>query len=108
MSTVVGNGAGTGGASRLAEGAAHGPSPVIVGLFLLGGLAALWCGVNWAFDVRGIATRRAENIQRRQGLGAGQGMMWAQPWYQRVLGAGMAGAGLVLTVAAFALWHLGG
>ncbi|GHF02455.1 hypothetical protein GCM10014715_68240 [Streptomyces spiralis] len=83
-------------------------------VFAVGGLLALWCGVNWAFDVRGITTRRAERIRRRnEGLWAASGRLggsptlFATPGYLRFLGTLMAGAGLVLLVAAYALWRLG-
>ncbi|MGW0081626.1 hypothetical protein [Streptomyces sp. NPDC003393] len=76
----------------------------------VGGLLALWCGVNWAFDVRGITTRRAERIRRRnEGLWAASGRLggaptlFATPGYLRFLGTLMAGAGLVLLVVAYAL-----
>ncbi|WP_406506672.1 hypothetical protein [Streptomyces sp. NBC_00212] len=87
----------------------NGPSPVIVGIFVVGGLAALWCGVNWAFNVRGIAVRRAEAIRQRHAMqlgGVSSGTMWAQPWYHRLLGAVLTAAGLVLVIAGYALWHL--
>ncbi|MFF3583428.1 hypothetical protein [Streptomyces mirabilis] len=84
----------------------HGPSPVIIALFALGGLAAVWCGGSWAFNVRGIAVRRAANIRDRHQLRAGSVLMGAQPWYHRMLGAFLTVAGLVLLTAAYALWHL--
>ncbi|MEV0484972.1 hypothetical protein AB0I69_30725 [Streptomyces sp. NPDC050508] len=84
----------------------HGPSPVIIALFTLGGLAAVWFGGSWAFNVRGIAVQRARNIRDRHQLGGGSALMWAQPWYHRMLGAFMTVAGLVLLTAAYALWHL--
>jgi hypothetical protein len=80
--------------------------PVVIAFFALGGLAAVWFGVSWAFDVRGIAGRRAESIRRRHQLSGGSVLMWAQPWYHRMLGAFLALAGLVLLTAAYALWHL--
>ncbi|MEW2082574.1 hypothetical protein [Streptomyces sp. NPDC005283] len=93
---------------------AHAPSPVIIAVFVLGGLVAVWCGASWAFNVRGVATRRAENIRQRYLLGGAQlgqldrsPTMWAQPWYQRLMGAFMAFAGLVMVLAGGALWHLG-
>ncbi|MFD5076861.1 hypothetical protein [Streptomyces sp. NPDC058371] len=89
-------------------------SPVVLAVFLLGGLAALWCGVNWAFDVRGITTRRAERIQRKNeqvwataGRLGGPSNLFATPGYLRFLGALMVFAGLVLLTATYALWHLG-
>ena len=92
---------------------AHGPSPVLPAVFALAGLAALWSGLNWAFDVRGITTRRAENIRRRtagthalMGQLDGSSTFFSQPWYLRMLGGFMAFAGLVLLIAAYALWHL--
>ncbi|MET7615857.1 hypothetical protein [Streptomyces sp. NPDC005408] len=91
----------------------HAPSPVLIAVFVLGGLVAVWCGASWAFNVRGIATRRAENIRQRYLLGGAQlgqldrsPTMWAQPWYQRLMGAFMAFAGLVMVLAGGALWHL--
>ncbi|MES4891799.1 hypothetical protein [Streptomyces sp. NPDC096012] len=97
----------------LAAGA-HGPSPVIYIVFAVGGAVALWCGSNWAFDVRGISTRRAERIRRRSeeasmaaGRLGGAPTLFATPGYLRFLGAVMAGAGLLLLTVAYALWHLG-
>ncbi|WP_328673665.1 hypothetical protein OG905_19505 [Streptomyces sp. NBC_00322] len=93
----------------------HGPPLVMIGVFVLAGLVAVWCGASWAFNVRGIAVRRAENIRQRHqlgGAGLGQlggapsGGMWAEPWYHRLLGAALTAAGLVLVVAGYALWHL--
>ncbi|TQK45049.1 hypothetical protein FBY35_6590 [Streptomyces sp. SLBN-118] len=64
-----------------------------------------------AFNVRGIATRRAENIRQRYLLGGAQlgqldrpPTMWAQAWYQRLMGAFMAFAGLVMLLGGGALW----
>ncbi|MEU0336382.1 hypothetical protein [Streptomyces sp. NPDC006193] len=97
----------------LAAGA-HGQSPVIDIVFAVGGIVGLWCGLSWAFDVRGITTRRAERIRRRNeetwmamGRLGGAQPLFATPGYLRFLGAVMAGAGLLLLVAAYALWHLG-
>lgn len=112
----MGEGKGDGTVLETLAAGAHGPSPVIVGVFAVGGLIALWCGASWAFNVRGIADRRAENIRQRRQLsgarlgqldGAPSGLMWAQPWYQRLLGAAMAVAGLVMLLAGAMLWHLG-
>ncbi|MFB7510934.1 hypothetical protein [Streptomyces broussonetiae] len=92
---------------------AHGPSPVIDIVFAVGGMVALWCGLSWAFDVRGITTRRAERIHRRNqetwamGRLGGSPNLFASVGYLRFLGAVMAGAGLLLLVAVYALWHLG-
>ncbi|MEU4729745.1 hypothetical protein [Streptomyces sp. NPDC023588] len=96
--------------SSLAAGT-QGPSPVVIGVFLLAGLVGVGCGASWAFNVRGIAVRRAESIRLRQQpvgmqLAQSAGSMWAQPWYHRVLGAAMMGAGLVMVAAGYALWHL--
>ncbi|KAF5998024.1 hypothetical protein BOG92_045750 [Streptomyces sp. WAC00263] len=92
----------------------HGPSPVILAVFLLGGLVALWCGMSWAFDVRGITTRRSERIRRKNeeswaavGRLGGSPTLFATPGYLRFLGALMAFAGVILCVVAYALWHLG-
>jgi len=89
-------------------------SPVMLAVFLLAGLVALWCGVNWAFDVRGITTRRSERIRRKNAdtwaamgrLGASP-TIFGTPGYLRFLGALMALAGLLLLLATYALWHLG-
>ncbi|WP_393084855.1 hypothetical protein [Streptomyces sp. LN704] len=92
----------------------HGPSPVVLAVFLLGGLVALWCGVGWAFDVRGITTRRSERMRRRNeeswaatGRLGGSPTLFAAPGYLRFLGALMAFAGVILCMVAYALWHLG-
>lgn len=99
----------------LAAGA-HGPSPVILVVFGVAGLVALWCGLSWAFDVRGITTRRSERIRRKREeawaavgrLGGGGGpTLSGSVGYLRTLGAVMAAAGAVLLLAAYALWHLG-
>ncbi|MEU9011374.1 hypothetical protein AB0D12_16645 [Streptomyces sp. NPDC048479] len=89
----------------------HAPSPLFIAVMVLGGLVAVWCGASWAFNVRGIATRRAENIRQRYLLGGAQlgqldrsPTMWAQAWYQRLLGAFMAVAGLVMVLGGSALW----
>lgn len=98
---------------HLAAGA-HGPSPLIDIVFAVGGMVFLWCGLSWAFDVRGITTRRADRIRRRNeeiwtatGRLGGAPTLFASPGYLRFLGAVMAGAGLLLLVAVYALWHLG-
>ncbi|MER5534342.1 hypothetical protein [Streptomyces mirabilis] len=98
---------------HLAAGS-HGPSPVVLAVFLLGGLVALWCGVSWAFDVRGITTRRSERMRRKNeeswaamGRLGGSPTVFATPGYLRFLGALMAFAGVILCVVAYALWHLG-
>lgn len=49
----------------MSDSCSGGSSPVVLTVFLLGGLAAFWCGVSWAFDVRGITTRRSERIRRK-------------------------------------------
>ncbi|RVU17956.1 hypothetical protein EOT10_33185 [Streptomyces antnestii] len=97
----------------LAAGA-HDPSPVLLSVFLLAGLVAVWAGVNWAFDVRGIATRRSERIRRRNadawaamGRLDGSPTMFGSVGYLRFLGVLMAFAGLVMLLAAYALWRLG-
>ncbi|MFE1755256.1 hypothetical protein [Streptomyces anandii] len=88
-------------------------SPVMQIVLAVGGLVSVWCGMNWAFDVRGITTRRAERIRRRNeelwaasGRLGGSSSLFATPGYLRFLGALMAGAGLVLLVAVYALWSL--
>ncbi|MFB7758429.1 hypothetical protein ACFC18_54165 [Streptomyces sp. NPDC056121] len=93
--------------------AVHAPSPVLLAVFVLGGLVALWCGVNRAFDVRGITTRRSERIRRKNadswaamGRLDGSPTIFATTGYLRFLGACMAFAGLVLPAASYALWHL--
>ncbi|MGW3207446.1 hypothetical protein [Streptomyces sp. NPDC001135] len=92
---------------------AHGPSPVILAVFAVAGLVTLWCGVNWAFDVRGITTSRSERIRRRNeerwaavGRPGGSPTLFASAGYLRFLGAVMAFAGALLLVATYALWHL--
>ncbi|GAA2447647.1 hypothetical protein ACFPFX_31475 [Streptomyces mauvecolor] len=88
----------------------NGSSSVGIGILVVGGIAALWCGVSWAFNVRGITVRRAEEIRQRHAVqlgGVSSGTMWARPWYHRLLGAVLAVAGLVLVIAGYALWHLG-
>ncbi|MFF1395406.1 hypothetical protein ACFVZD_16545 [Streptomyces sp. NPDC058287] len=91
----------------------HSPSPAPLVVFALGGLVALWCGVSWAFDVRGITTRRSERIRRKNAdTWAAMGRLdasptvFATPGYLRFLGALMAFAGIVLLVVSYALWHL--
>ncbi|PJN10157.1 hypothetical protein CG723_20355 [Streptomyces sp. CB01635] len=88
--------------------------PVVLAIFSLVGLVCLWCGVNWAFDVRGITTRRSERIRQRNAhmLGMPGALdapttVFGSVGYLRFLGALMAFAGLVLFVVAYALWHLG-
>ncbi|WP_338695219.1 hypothetical protein V2W30_09340 [Streptomyces sp. Q6] len=58
----------------------HGPSPVLLGAFLVGGLVALWTGMHWALDIRGTL---------------------------RLLGAVMALAGVLLVLVTYVLWQLG-
>ncbi|WP_329581694.1 hypothetical protein [Streptomyces sp. NBC_01361] len=98
--------------SLLAAGV-NGPSPVVLAIFSLAGLVCLWCGVNWAFDVRGITTRRSERIRQRNAhiLGMPGALdapttVFGSVGYLRFLGALMTFAGLILLVAAYALWHL--
>jgi hypothetical protein len=69
--------------------------------------------LSWAFDVRGIATRRSERIRRRSeerwaamGRLGGPTTFFASVGYLRFLGAVMAGAGLLVS-AAYAVWQLG-
>ncbi|MER6029214.1 hypothetical protein [Streptomyces sp. NPDC001851] len=88
-----------------AAAGAQGPSPVLLVVFAAGGLTALWCGVNWAFDVRGITTSRSERIRRRWGV-AGRPTLFSSAGYLRFLGAVLALAGSVLLLAAYELWHL--
>ncbi|MFG2602185.1 hypothetical protein ACGFT2_01250 [Streptomyces sp. NPDC048514] len=97
---------------HLAAGA-HGPSPAIDVVFAVGGVVALWCGLSWAFDVRGITTRRVERMRRRSeeasmamGRLGGAPTFFATSGYVRFLGSVMAGAGLLMLTAAYALWHL--
>ncbi|RFC76442.1 hypothetical protein DXZ75_15400 [Streptomyces sp. AcE210] len=87
---------------------------MLLAVFALGGLVALWCGVSWAFDVRGITTSRSERIRRKNAdTWAAMGRLdasptvFATPGYLRFLGALMAFAGLVLLIVSYALWHLG-
>ncbi|MET9079489.1 hypothetical protein ABZX95_47125 [Streptomyces sp. NPDC004232] len=81
-------------------------------VFALGGMVLLWCGLGWAFDVRGITTRRSERIHRKNqetwamGHLGGSPNLFASVGYLRFLGAVMAGAGLILLIAAYALWRL--
>ncbi|MGX1671770.1 hypothetical protein [Streptomyces sp. NPDC055400] len=91
----------------------HAPSVVLLAVFALGGLVALWCGASWAFDVRGITTRRSERIRRKNadtwaamGLLDAAPSVFGTPGYLRFLGVLMAFAGLVLLIASYALWHL--
>jgi hypothetical protein len=92
----------------------HGPSPVLLVVFAVGGLVSLWCGVSWAFNVRGITARRAERIRRSReeawaavGRLGGSPTLFASAGYLRFLGALMAFAGSLMLIAAYALWHLG-
>ncbi|MFD8570977.1 hypothetical protein [Streptomyces sp. NPDC057694] len=106
----------TAGVTLAAPG--HGPSPVILGAFLVGGIVAIWTGMNWALDLRGITTRRCERIRHKQptpwnmttpanDLDTTTHDLLARPGYLRFLGAVMALAGLLLIVVAYALWQLG-
>jgi hypothetical protein len=61
---------------NLAAGS-HGPSPVLLAVFLLGGLVALWCGVGWA----------------AMGRQDGSPTLFATPGHLRFLGAVGVGAG---------------
>ncbi|WP_405611718.1 hypothetical protein [Streptomyces sp. NBC_00076] len=91
-----------------------GSSPVLLSVFFLGGVVALWSGVSWAFDIRGITTRRAERIRQRNadmwattGQLGGSPSIFAAPGYLRFLGALMAVAGMLMLLVTYALWHLG-
>ncbi|MFJ4712527.1 hypothetical protein [Streptomyces sp. NPDC088785] len=95
----------------------HGPSPVILGAFLVGGVVAIWTGMHWALDLRGLTTRRGGRVRHRRD-GAwdvtgpasdldATGNLLARPGYLRLLGAMMALAGLLLILVAYALWQLG-
>ncbi|MDF3298433.1 hypothetical protein [Streptomyces tropicalis] len=85
-------------------------------VFLPAGLVALWCGLSWAFDVRGITTRRAQTSRRRaQAIRNPTGDLFGQPQRAglfgspgilRFLGAAMALGGLVMLIANYALWQL--
>ncbi|WP_353941798.1 hypothetical protein ABII15_09260 [Streptomyces sp. HUAS MG91] len=102
----------TAGVTLTASG--HGPSPVILGAFLVGGVVAIWTGMNWALDLRGITTRRVRHKRDASwdvtstvnDLDA-TGDLLARPGYLRLLGAVMTLAGLLLIVVAYALWQLG-
>jgi len=69
--------------------------------------------VNWAFEVRGITTGGPSGFGRNADVLGGGGGLGAPPdvlgsvGYLRFLGVLMAFAGLILLVAAYALWHLG-
>ncbi|MEU6662243.1 hypothetical protein [Streptomyces sp. NPDC046821] len=98
--------------SELAAGV-NGPSPVALAVFLLAGLVCVWAGLNWAFDVRGITTRRSERIRRKTAdrwaaLGhlEGSPTIFGTVGYLRFLGALMTLAGLVLLLVTYVLWHL--
>ncbi|MYW66561.1 hypothetical protein GTY65_21215 [Streptomyces sp. SID8379] len=90
---------------------------MILGAFLVGGVVAIWTGMNWAFDLRGITTRRCDRIRRKQSdswgvVGSVNGLdgsanLLARPGYLRVLGAVMALAGLLLILVTYVLWQLG-
>ncbi|MBO1335252.1 hypothetical protein J3486_28885 [Streptomyces sp. VRA16 Mangrove soil] len=91
---------------------------MILGAFLVGGVIAIWTGMHWAFDLRGLTTRRCVRIRQRRaetwdvtpdaanGLDA-SGNLLARPGYLRFLGAVMAVAGLLLILVTYALWELG-
>ncbi|MFI7387680.1 hypothetical protein [Streptomyces sp. NPDC049813] len=68
----------------------HGQSPVLLTVFAVGGVIALWAGLSWAFDIRGLPVRRTH--------AAGQ---------PRLLGALLALTGLILLAIVYALWQLG-
>lgn len=97
-----------------AVGARSTPVPLLA-VFCVGGLVAVWCGINWAFDIRGITTRRSERIRRRNAdvwastgrIDAGAGSLFGSTGYHRFLGAVMAVAGLFLLLVTVVLWHLG-
>ncbi|MEV3856523.1 hypothetical protein AB0J38_19625 [Streptomyces sp. NPDC050095] len=72
----------------LAAAGTQAASPVLLGVFAVGGLVAISAGLTWAFNVRGISTGRSVG-------------------HLRVLGAALALAGLVLLGVTYALWHLG-
>ncbi|MET9361387.1 hypothetical protein ABZX93_10775 [Streptomyces sp. NPDC006632] len=83
---------------------------MIIGVFAIVGLVALWCGASLAFNVRGIAVARAEAVRQRSGMrldAVYSGGRWARPGYYRLLGAVLMLAGAVIVIAAYALWHLG-
>ncbi|MGY0023098.1 hypothetical protein ACVHNB_29580 [Streptomyces sp. YJ-C3] len=93
----------------------HGASPVLLAVFALGGLVAVWAGLSWALDVRGITVRRSERIRQRSAqrwggvgrLDAPSANVFGSVGYLRFLGVVLACAGLVLLVITYALWHLG-
>nr|WP_203644806.1 hypothetical protein [Streptomyces sp. SID14478] len=79
-------------------------------------MIAIWCGVNWAFDIRGITTRRSARAREKSAdIWAGTGRLDTAPTtifgsvgYLRFLGVMMMLAGVLLVLVAYALWHLGG
>ncbi|WP_460245734.1 hypothetical protein [Streptomyces sp. BYX5S] len=60
-------------------------SPVLLGVFVLGGLIAIGAGLSWVLDLRGTA--RVSHL--------------------RALGAALTLAGVVLLGVTFTLWQLG-
>ncbi|MER5950958.1 hypothetical protein ABT127_33480 [Streptomyces sp. NPDC001904] len=92
-----------------------GESPVLLGAFLIGGVVAIWCGVAWAFDIKGISTRRSERARAKSAdVWAGSGRVDTAPTtffgslgYLRFLGGAMALAGVLLLLVTYALWQLG-
>ncbi|MFJ8823519.1 hypothetical protein ACIREE_17200 [Streptomyces sp. NPDC102467] len=93
----------------------HGPSPVLLAVFALGGVVALWAGLSWAFDIRGSTVRRSQRIRQRtadrwggpERLGTPPANVFGSVGYLRFLGVMLAFAGVVLLVIVYALWQLG-
>ncbi|MEV1021710.1 hypothetical protein [Streptomyces sp. NPDC050264] len=98
-----------------AAASTHGPSPVLLVVFAFGGVVALWAGLSWALDIRGITVRRSQRIRQRtadrwggpERLGAPPANMFGSVGYLRFLGVMLAFTGIVLLVIVYALWHLG-
>ncbi|MET9496847.1 hypothetical protein [Streptomyces sp. NPDC006552] len=73
-----------------AAASSHGQSPLLLTVFAVGGVVALWAGLSWALDIRGCAVRRS--------WPAGQ---------LRFLGVVLAVVGVVLLGIVYALWQWG-
>ncbi|MFE1952408.1 MULTISPECIES: hypothetical protein [Streptomyces] len=72
-------------------------SPELLGLFLVGALVAICCGLNWALDLRGTLGRRT----------GAPPVAVPSPGHLRLLGSLLTAAGVVLLCVTYVLWRLG-
>jgi uncharacterized protein YjeT (DUF2065 family) len=72
-------------------------SPELLGLFVVGAVVAIGCGLSWALDLRTVLARRS----------GAQPVAVHQQGHLRLLGSLLTAAGVVLLGVTYLLWRLG-